>query len=206
MSIGSIGSQGSIDGWRDLQRHRHTDKAGGTDPFRLDPAVSDTAATNPAAGGTDEASSDTLSVEMPNGFKVSGTHLGGSSAFSAQLLGSMEDMIGFLNGLKPAGGSGEAAAGSSGTTSPGSGSSDTGSSTATADKFRCLDTFHTDLGDGESVEVHYGNLPDGGNTDASAMQAMADAIQQIAGKYKSHKQPDLADLYGQLEAAKKENA
>lgn len=205
MSTGSIGSQSSIDAWRDLQRHRHTDKAGGTDPFRLDPSASDTTATTSAAGETDEAPSDTLSVEMPNGFKVSGTHLGGGSAFSAQLLGSMEDMIGFLNRFKPAGG----ASGAGDTAAAGSGANSgtaTGSATGSADAYRCLDTFHTELGDGESVTLHYGTEKDGGNTDASAMEAMANAIQQIVGRYKSHKQPDLADLYGQLDSMKTEKA
>jgi hypothetical protein len=35
---------------------------------------------------------------------------------------------------------------------------------------------------------------------------MVDAIQQIIGKYKSYKEPDLADLYGQVGALNKENA
>ncbi len=200
MSTSSIGGSGSIDGWRDLHRHRQTGKAGAADAFALDPATSaasgkDASAESGGVGG-DEPSSDTLSIDMPNGFKVSGTHLGGNSAFSAQLLGSMEDMIGFLNGLKPAGGGGTGAASSDG------GASGVGAASGS----RCLDTFHTDLGDGEGLTVHYGTEKDGGNTDVSAMQAMADAIQQIVGKYKSYKQPDLADLYGQVGALNKENA
>lgn len=201
MSTSSIGGSGSIEGWRDLHRHHQTGKAAGAaDAFTLDPATSaasgkDASAESGGVGG-DEPSSDTLSIEMPNGFKVSGTHLGGDSAFSAQLLGSMEDMIGFLNGLKPAGGGGTGAASSEG------GASGAGAASGS----RCLDTFHTDLGDGEGLTVHYGTEKDGGNTDASAMQAMADAIQQIVGKYKSYKQPDLADLYGQVGALNKEKA
>lgn len=199
MSTSSIGGSGAIEGWRDLHRHRQTGKAGSSEAPALDPARSTASGKDAAAGsGGGEPSSDSLSVDLPNGFKVTGTHLGGDSAISAQLLASMEDMIGFLNGLKPTGGGGAAGTG---------GASDGGASGATAaNGSRCLDTFHADLGDGDGITIHYGTEKDGGNTDASAMQSMADAIQQIVNKYKSHKQPDLADLYGQLDAQKKENA
>ncbi|MBY6263482.1 hypothetical protein EI613_16405 [Azospirillum sp. 412522] len=196
MSTSSIGSQTPIEGLHGVNRHRHAGKTDRTESFGLDKASGsspvETAAAQ-GADGKDEPFSDTLSVEMPNGFKVSGTHLGGGSAFSAQLLGSMEDMIGFLNGFKPAGGE-------SGT-GIGSGASGVGSAVAGAGggfAFRSLDTFHTDLGNGESVTLHYGTEKDGGNTDASAADAMAQAMQQIVSRYKSHSQPDLADLYAQL--------
>ena len=197
MSTSSIDSQTPIAGLHGVNRHRHGGKKDKTESFGLDQASGnapvETAATGRSVDGKDEPSSDTLSVEMPNGFKISGTHLGGGSAFSAQLLGSMEDMIGFLNGFKPAGG--ESAAGSgSGTSGVGSTAAGTGGGFAS----RSLDTFHTDLGNGESVTLHYGTEKDGGNTDASAADAMAQAMQQIVSRYKSHSQPDLADLYAQL--------
>lgn len=196
MSTSSVGSQTPIEGLHSVNRHRHAGKTNKTESFGLDKASGNSPVETAAAQGVDgkdEPSSDTLSVEMPNGFKISGTHLGGDSAFSAQLLGSMEDMIGFLNGFKPAGG--EAGTGSgSGTSGVGSTAAGTGGGFA----FRSLDTFHTDLGNGESVTLHYGTEKDGGNTDASAADAMAQAMQQIVSRYKSHSQPDLADLYAQI--------
>ncbi|CAO3440838.1 hypothetical protein [Azospirillum endophyticum] len=186
MSTSSIGNQTPIGNQHGLNRHRHAGKADGTEGFGLDQT---------GASSADESSSDTLNVEMPNGFKVSGTHLGGGSAFSAQLLGSMEDMIGFLNGFEPAGGASSTGNGS-GTSGVGKGGSGGGEEDGL--KFRSLDTFHADLGDGESVTLHYGTEADGGNTDASAADAMAKAMQQIIGRYQSHSQPDLADLYAQI--------
>lgn len=129
-------------------------------------------------------SMDRLQVDLPNGFSVSATHIGsGSAGFSAQMLASMQDMVGYLSSIRPTG------------EGPPSGSP--------ADA-RCIDTFGVPMSDGTTAEVHYGTESDGGNTDPSAMNAMQKAIETMLGRYQNAgtpaSQPSLADLYQSLMA------
>lgn len=127
-------------------------------------------------------SMDRLQVDLPNGFSVSATHIGGgNSGFSAQMLASMQDMISYLSTVRPTG------------EGPPSG--------APADA-RCLDTFSAPTSDGGMLTLHYATESDGGNTDPSAAEAMQKAIEAALGRYQNGgtptQQPSLDDLYQSL--------
>lgn len=149
-------------------------------------------------GGSDSPSSfsgDALKVDMPNGFSVSIVHFGtGSSGFSAQMLASLEQTVSFLNTLSPSQGSAAAA--------PATG--ENGRAASDGMDRRVPDTFHAPLGDDNELVLRYGDLPDGGNTNAAAADAMADALEKALGKYRAATastrtmEPDLASWYDSL--------
>lgn len=129
-------------------------------------------------------SMDRLQVDLPNGFSVSATHIGGGSAgFSTQMLASMQDMVGYLSTIQPTG---------------------EGPPSGAPANARCIDTFGVPMSDGTTAEVHYGTEGDGGNTDPSAMAAMQKAIETMLGRYQNAgppaSQPSLAELYQSLTA------
>lgn len=130
----------------------------------------------PAETKAPAPSIERLQVDLPNGFTVTATHIGGDAGFSAQLLSSMQTMVDYLNTIQP-----------------------TGEAPANA---RCIDTFHAPLSDGSTLDLRYGTESDGGNTDPSAMNAMQKAIEAVLGSYKGagpHASvPSLADLYESL--------
>ncbi|TWB35228.1 hypothetical protein [Nitrospirillum pindoramense] len=122
-------------------------------------------------GGNTET--DSINVNLPNGFSVGLSHVGGGfSGFSAQMLSSLENMVKTFsnvdtqNGAQPSG------------KAPGHPGSGDGSGTQ---QFRTLDTFHVDLPDGTSVTIHHGG-PDGENNPA-AMDAMVQAMQSLMSDF-----------------------
>lgn len=197
MSIADLGGAGSTTGASGLH-HRTHPRRSGADPFSLDATSGPGGALDAAATETGvDAGSDELQVKLPNGFTVSAIHNGGSgSAFDAQLLSSMEDMIGYLNKLTP----------TDGKTSSDTAVKDGSTTPQASGGMRCCDTFGTDLGDGNSVTIHYGTESDGGNTDHAAAEAMAAAIDRIIKHYQGQQTaaaaPDLASLYDEVTKGK----
>lgn len=127
-------------------------------------------------------SMDRLQVDLPNGFSVSATHIGGGNAgFSAQMLASMQDMVGYLSSIRPTG---------------------EGAPSGAPAGARCLDTVGTQLADGTIAQMHYGTESDGGNTDPSAMNAMLKAIETALDRYRNTgtpaSQPSVDELYQSL--------
>lgn len=186
MSVESLGAVAT--GANPLHRHREPSRTTNGERFTLDPSLTDpTGKVGEGSNTTEPTNADSLRVELPNGFTVSATHVG-ASAFSAQLLSSMEDMIGFLNELDPSSGDASPSPPSS------KGATGLGSSAEGVGDYRCLDTFHVDLGDEDFLELHYSTESDGGNKNASAADAMAKAIQSLVGKYAEKQGDDLMNL------------
>jgi hypothetical protein len=126
----------------------------------------------------DMPDSDTLEVDLPNGFSVRATHTGGgSSGFTAQLLNSLEDIVGYLSKIDTVAGEKPL------TQAPGGAPGAVTIQDGKAMQYRSLDTFHINLSDGYSIDLHHtGSDPDGENN-PTAMNAMIKAMETLIGTF-----------------------
>jgi hypothetical protein len=163
MSIGSINSGGALN-WPMLSRQTTLAAANATDAGGSGPSTS-TNVNSP---------SDSIDVNLPNGFSVDVTHIG-TGGINSNLLQTLQDMVSKLAAYGSSANSSATANGPQGATSV------TGSNTTTAGAPGVvgINMIHVDLPNGISVELSHSPGDESSSQSLSEMNALADAADEL---------------------------
>jgi hypothetical protein len=162
MSIGSINS-GSALNWPTLSRQTNPAAANATDAEAGGP--SNTNVNSP---------SDSIDVNLPNGFSVDVTHIG-TGGINSNLLQTLQDMVSKLEAYGSSANSGATGNGPQGAPS------DTGSNTTTAGAPGVvgINMIQVDLPNGISIELSHSPGDESSSQSLSEMNALADAADEL---------------------------
>jgi hypothetical protein len=163
MSIGSINS-GSALNRPTLSRQTNPAAAAGTDA----------GGSGPSAGTSVNSPSDSIDVNLPNGFSVDVTQIG-TGGFNSNLLQTLQDMVSKLSAYSSSANSNATGNGPQGATS------DTASNTTTAGEpgIVGMNMIHVDLPNGISVELRHSAVGESSSQSLSEMNALVDAADEL---------------------------
>jgi hypothetical protein len=173
VSISSVANSSAFSPWQAMQRLRTSAASSATDSTAAGNGVSNSGAA-PAgpllglsAGG--QQPSDSVMVTLPNGFSFGVAHLGSSvdQATEDQMVKSVEQLAGALQGY--------ASVGSGANTSSSGSAADASNSQGTdgTQSARPIDMIHVDLPNGVSIEVRHSQT---GSETSDESQAVADRM------------------------------
>ena len=131
--------------------------------------------TTPAFGMLNQMPSDSIMVSLPNGMSVGIAHFGGgSSGFDAQMLASLEDLVGNLSHYATTKSTGDGTR----PNAAGDGSGTTGSNNA-VQGMQAIDMMHVDLPNGISVEIRHSSATPEADGGVAAMNEMEKAMEEL---------------------------
>ena len=139
------------------------------------------APTTPAFGLLNQMPSDSIMVSLPNGMSVGIAHFGGgSSGFDAQMLASLEDLVGNLSHYATTKSTGDG-------TQPNTGSdaSDATGSNNDMKGMQAIDMMHVDLPNGISVEIRHSSATPEADGGLAAMNEMEKAMEELVDHFGS---------------------
>jgi len=162
--------------------NRRDDSAQAASSNSYDPTATSSdqtgAPTTPAFGMLNQMPSDSIMVSLPNGMSVGIAHFGGgSSGFDAQMLASLEDLVGNLSHYA--------------TTSTGdgtqlnklcNGSGNDGSSND-IQGMQAIDMMHVDLPNGMSIEIRHSSATPEADGGIAAMNEMEKAMEELVDHF-----------------------
>jgi hypothetical protein len=135
--------------------------------------------TTPAFGMLNQMPSDSIMVSLPNGMSVGIAHFGGgSSGFDAQMLASLEDLVGNLSHYTTTKSTGDGTR----PNAAGDGSGTTGSNNA-VQGMQAIDTMHVDLPNGISVEIRQSSATPETDGGLAAMNEMEKAMEELVDHF-----------------------
>ncbi len=136
------------------------------------------APTTPAFGMLTQTPTNSIMVSLPNGMSVGIAHFGaGSSNFDAQMLASLEDLVGNLSHY--------ATTSTGGGTQPNtvSDGSDKTASNSDIQGMQAIDMMHVDLPNGISIEIRHSSATPEADGGLAAMNEMEKAMEELVDHF-----------------------
>ena len=184
MSVSGVAGPTISRNWTPILNRRDdsTQAASPTSPDQTTNTSDQTGApTTPAFGLLNQMPSNSIMVSLPNGMSVGIAHLGGgSSGFDAQMLASLEELVGNLSRYattKSTGDGTQPNAASDGPEATGSNSDMKG--------MQAIDMMHVDLPNGISVEIRHSSATPEADGGLAAMNEMEKAMEELVDHFSS---------------------
>lgn len=182
MSVSGVAGPNIPRNWTPILNRRDdsAQAASSTSPDQTTNTSDQTGApTTPAFGMLNQMPSDSIMVSLPNGMSVGIAHFGaGSSHFDAQMLASLEDLVGNLSHYATTKTTGDgtppnAVNGGSGTTG----------SNNDIQGMQAIDMMHVDLPNGISVEIRHSSATPEADGGLAAMNEMEKAMEELVDHF-----------------------
>jgi hypothetical protein len=182
MSVSGVAGPNIPRSWTPILNRRDdsAQAASPTSPDQTTNASDQTSApTTPAFGMLNQMPSDSIMVSLPNGMSVGIAHFGGgSSGFDAQMLASLEDLVGNLSHYTTTKSTGDGTR----PNAAGDGSGTTGSNNA-VQGMQAIDMMHVDLPNGISVEIRHSSATPEADGGVAAMNEMEKAMEELVDHF-----------------------
>jgi hypothetical protein len=184
MSVSGVAGPNIPRSWTPIL-NRRDDSAQAASPTSPDQATNTSdqtgAPTTPAFGLLNQIPSDSIMVSLPNGMSVGIAHLGGgSSGFDAQMLASLEDLVGNLSSYTTTKSTGDGTQPNAATDG-----SDTTGSNSDMQGMQAIDMMHVDLPNGISVEIRHSSATPEADGGLAAMNEMEKAMEELVDHFSS---------------------
>jgi hypothetical protein len=182
MSVSGVAGPNSPRSWTPIL-NRRDDSAQAASPSSPDQTTNASdqtgTPTTPAFGMLNQMPSDSIMVSLPNGMSVGIAHFGGgSSGFDAQMLASLEDLVGNLSHYTTTKSTGDGTR----PNAAGDGSGTTGSNNA-VQGMQAIDMMHVDLPNGISVEIRHSSATPEADGGVAAMNEMEKAMEELVDHF-----------------------
>ena len=182
MSVSGVAGSNIPRSWTPIL-NRRDDSAQTTSSNSTDQAIGSTdqsgAPTTPSFGMLNQMPSDSIMVSLPNGMSVGIAHFGGgSTGFDAQMLASLEDLVGNLSPYTTTKSAGDG-------TQPNAASDGADGSNNDIQGMQAIDMIHVDLPNGISVEIRHSSATPEADGGLAAMTEMEKAMEELVGHFAS---------------------